>query len=150
MQYHCVNLICLMDKASALKILKDNGYKLTRSRDQILEVLLASDSPMNPYEIVESAKSKDINLDVVTVYRALKVLKELEIVHFLKGESKYLICEEPCEDHCHHQFICDDCGQVDDLHLNDSNLIESISNSYPALTIKSHYFEFSGICNKCK
>lgn len=138
-----------MLNCSLLNRLKSCKLKVTLPRRLVLEILSESDSPLNPYEIVEQAKSKDKKLDVVTVYRILDAFEGSNIVHKLKGDGRYMICEEPCDKHCHHQFICDSCGDVSDLHISDEGFIKDLVKKFPGLNIKAHYFEFSGLCKKC-
>lgn len=132
-----------------LEQLKSSGLKVTLPRRIVLEVLSESESPLNPYEIVDAAKGKGKKLDVVTVYRIMDAFEQNSIVHKLKGQNKYMICEHPCSEHCHHQFICDSCGDVSDLHVSDSDFLSEISKKFADLKIKAHYFEFSGLCKKC-
>jgi Fe2+ or Zn2+ uptake regulation protein len=79
----------------------------------------------------------------------MDAFEDSNIVHKLKGQSKYMICEHPCDDHCHHQFICDSCGDVSDLHISDESFIGELIKKFPGIKIEAHYFEFSGLCKNC-
>jgi Fur family zinc uptake transcriptional regulator len=139
-----------MNKDKIISQLKDKGYRITLARRLVVETILDSDSPLNPYEIAGIVDSKGKNVDVVTVYRIMEVLMELGLVHYLKGQKKYMICDHPCTKHCHHSFICDSCGGVDDLHIDDHRLLKQIAEKYAELAISGHYMELNGLCKKCK
>ena len=133
-----------------LERLKLTKLRVTLPRRIVLEILDEADKPLNPYEIVDIAQAKGKKIDVVTVYRIMDAFEDFDIVHKLKGSNKFMICSTPCDDHCHHQFICDSCGSVDDLHIDDHGFLKKIAEKYSQIEISGHYFELSGLCKKCK
>lgn len=135
----------------AKNILKQNGYRITRPRELVLEHLRLARQPMNPYDIKKKIAHTDNNVDTVTIYRILKVYSELGLVH--ETREGYMPCQEhQCQDlkHCHHQFVCEKCQQFQEIHLSDQSFIQQINKKFPHLKIQSHYFEFSGFCESCK
>lgn len=133
----------------AEKTLKDAGYRITAPRKNVLEVLNNADEALNAYAIAEKIKGADVS----TVYRILMVLKDLELVHFVKQVQGYVKCgDHSCQEsaHCHHQFVCESCGSTKEMHIDDREFLGSLKKNFSDLMIRGHYFEFLGLCKKCK
>lgn len=54
------------------------------------------------------------------------------------------------EDHCHHHFVCKDCGDASELHMEDKKFIEELKKKFLNLEIQEHRFEFLGLCGNCR
>lgn len=135
----------------AREILTNTGYKVTNQRLRILEILLEhTDKHMSAEEIHEIVKENNKDIGLATVYRALELFEELDIIHKLNfgdGRSRYELKEE---DHHHHHLICTSCNEVyevaEDLL---EQLEEKIEKSY-RFKITGHHLKFFGICDVCK
>lgn len=139
-------------KDHSIKILKDNGFKITKTRCCVLEILANTKNSLNAYEISDKAKKLKLNINTSTVYRILEAYQKLGLVHFNKEQNGYLACREfSCHEkkHCHHQFVCKTCHKVEEIHLDDTSFIKSIKAKIPANNIENHYFEFFGQCATC-
>ena len=135
------------------EVLRLNEYRITAPRIEILKVLKRAKSTLKAYEIAEKCTKKGISVDTSTVYRVLEVFKELGLVHFIKEKQGYVACRElSCsnKNHCHHQFVCKKCDSVEEIHFNDKKFIAEIKKSFRKLLFEGHYFEFMGICQKCR
>lgn len=142
----------MLFKDYAIKVLKDDGLRLTKPRTVVLEILAEAQKSLNAYEIADLCAAKKVKTDVSTVYRMLEVYKNLNLVHFVKETRGYLSCKKfTCEDdnHCHHQFVCNTCKSISEIHLDDSSFISTLKKKFVELEIKAHYFEFSGFCKSC-
>ena len=136
----------------SLGLLKQNGFRTTRSRLEVLEQLARTQVPLNPYTLADQLKSSGEKVDVSTIYRIFEVLKSLSLIHFVKNSQGYMPCLEfSCHEssHCHHQFVCEGCDKVLEVHLDDRNFIDAFKAKFSSFTVKSHYFEFSGLCADC-
>ncbi|MBP7670844.1 transcriptional repressor [Candidatus Gracilibacteria bacterium] len=135
----------------ALKKLSEAGYRLTNQRKLVLAELTAEAKPVNAYVIAERVSAKGERVDVSTVYRMLSVFKELGLVH-LVSQGFVRCIEFECENdkHCHHHFVCKDCGDASELHFEDKNFVEDLKKKFVNLEILEHSFEFSGLCGNCK
>jgi len=132
-------------------VLKNNSYRLTGARCGVLKVISEAMSPLNAYGIAEAVRASGDEVDTVTVYRILEVLEELKLVHQVRGG--YMACKDfECSNakHCHHQFICEKCSNVREIHINDADFLNLLNINFPDLNFRSHYFEFSGLCGGCK
>jgi len=136
----------------AKEVLSKNSYKLTKSRLLIIDFFETSVSPVNAYGVMESISSYNKKVDVVSVYRTLALFKKLDLVHEL-SDGKFVSCQKfGCTDlsHCHHQFVCMSCHEIEELHINDKNFVSKLAKLFPKLSINSHHFTFEGLCEKCK
>ncbi|HAR85687.1 MAG TPA: transcriptional repressor [Clostridium sp.] len=135
------------------KLLRKNGYKFTLGKRIILEVILKSDIHLNAKEIYEKTKEKNIGL--ATIYRALKVFNELGIVKEINvnGINYYemkIFSGKPLHIH----FKCYKCNSIIDIDSQNLNFdylklnkrIEEESN----VEIYDSDIMFIGLCSKCR
>ena len=129
----------------AKSILKSKGFRFTKQRELTLKTLATANKPINAYKLAET-----VGIDTVTAYRILDVYLQLGLIH--KTANGFTACREfQCsnQSHCHHQFICTKCERIEELHLEDKDFIKQLSKNNPKVTIQSHHFEFTGLCNSC-
>lgn len=135
----------------AREILSNTGYKVTDQRLRILEILLEhTDKHMSAEEIYDIVKEENRDIGLATVYRALDLFEELNIIHKLNfgdGRSRYELKEE---EHHHHHLICTNCNEVyevaEDLL---EQLEEKIERNY-GFKITGHHLKFYGLCKNCE
>lgn len=135
---------------TAIKILKNNGYKHTKTRESVLEILDKSKESLSAYDISEKSNKK---LDVVTVYRILETLEETGLIHKVVSTGKYRKChisEHEENNQCHHNIICKKCGYIEEIHCEGMNIIEKVVASNTSFKIENHILEFYGLCDKCQ
>lgn len=95
---------------SAVKALKEAGYRLTPQRITILEAVHHLGDHVTAEQILTYVERRYPIVDQSTVYRTLELLTELGIVQKLtvSGQpTEYEVEEEP-----HHHLICRECGSV--------------------------------------
>lgn len=142
-----------MDEHAIIMQLRENGYKITPQRQEILNVFLDNGSklPLSAEEVCLRVKEKYQNISLDTVYRNLGVLQNLKIinrVNFYDVKSRYEL--SPGGDHQHH-MICLACGSAEainfcPLKLLDDNSIAAEKN----FEIREHTFELFGYCSFCR
>lgn len=116
--------------------LKEAGYKLTKPREAVLLVLQHSEKPLSIRMIFEKTKG----VDLVSVYRTLKLLEKLSLVNAenFGGEKIYCLASHP-----HHHIICRKCGRMESFECH--HQFDNLRN----FTDIKHQMMASGICNKC-
>ena len=134
-----------MDKENNL--LKSANLKSTKKRILILSVLNNSNSPLTSEEILEQT-SKEVNMNLSTIYRALSALTEKGIL--LKqlsndGKTYYQINNRQHK----HQLVCTLCNKVVLVDCCPLKKFENELCKDTGFTITSHNLEFSGICSDC-
>lgn len=136
----------------AESILSQHGYKLTKPRQMIIEILIHTNHPLKPVEICEIGKRK--HLDRVSVYRVLEVFEKVGLIHTI-GDLGYLFCSNinhlsPLIKDQHLFLVCDQCDSVEEAKLP-----ERIQESLVTYILGESKFNFngavqiSGSCAKC-
>jgi Fur family ferric uptake transcriptional regulator len=133
-----------------LKKLRTEGFRLTRARQSIIDLLSASNVPLSLADIKKNLAKKDIRADRTTIYRE---------VLFLKG--KKMICEIPvgggrkgykvCQDVHHHHLICVQCNKVEEMVFKKTLAPQETEISQQKdFKVLDHLLEFYGLCGDCQ
>lgn len=137
--------------ASKLETLKSNGFRLTKVRKALVEILGQNISPLSAIELLELLKNYDLAVNKTTVYRELefllnnKVILELDL---LDGMKRYELIDEG---HHHHHLVCTSCRKIQCIGMKNDldHLEQNISQQY-SFHIESHVLEFFGRCLACQ
>ena len=91
--------------------------RMTPVREQLVEVLAASDRPLTIPEILDARRG----LAQSSVYRNLVVLEDAAVVHRIVTHDEFARYElaEDLTGH-HHHLVCANCGRVEDLPASPS------------------------------
>ncbi|MBN1202218.1 MAG: transcriptional repressor [Anaerolineae bacterium] len=128
---------------------RERGHKLTQPRRAILRTLLAASRPLSPAEIQEYGQSYCQDLGLVTVYRTLELLEDLDLVravHVAQNCHGYALSTPG---HTHH-VVCERCHAVVEIvgcELGD--FLDSVAER-TGYAITGHWLEISGICAECR
>jgi Fur family zinc uptake transcriptional regulator len=136
--------------ASAIEIIKDNGYKYTKKREEILIFLIQENRYIGAIEVFDFMNEKHQGISYDTIYRNLRdftsmgLLEETELM----GEKKFRFhCDvTECHTHHHHHFICTSCGATREINMCPMDFFKE---QLPDFEMESHRFEILGKCNKC-
>lgn len=131
------------------QIINKSGYRITGARQMIVEIILESDRALTPTDIFIAARKRGNQMGLVTVYRTLEKLEEINLItriHQANGCHAYLRAFDGYE----HIMLCTHCGQVvyftgDDL----TNLIERVARQ-SGYRIQEHWLQFHGLCPDCQ
>ncbi len=137
----------------ALKILREGGFKITRQRQMIVELLAKTDKALSPYDMRDMLKKQKINADVVTIYRILETLEKLSLAHKVLAVNGYIRCntdEIGKKNFCHHYLLCKNCHKIDEVEGEDLSKLEQKIEKEKKFRIDSHYLEFTGLCKDCQ
>ncbi|MFW5992300.1 MAG: Fur family transcriptional regulator [Halanaerobiaceae bacterium] len=131
--------------------LRENNFKLTSQRKDILEVLLNNPGQhYNAEELFNEVKKINPDVGLATIYRTLELMCDLDIIHRLDFDSKYKRYELNLEGGHHHHLICVECGKI--LEFNDQ-VLEDFENSLEQeynFNIYDHRIKFFGQCSECR
>lgn len=119
-----------------LEQLKSQGYKLTKPRESVLEVLLHNHSAISAQDIHKKIQI----VDKASVYRVLKLLEELGLVNIENVNNEKLYC---LSKHSHHHVICKKCGYSEEVPCTYT------LNNFNNFTNVQHQMTLTGICSKC-
>ncbi len=134
-----------------LKRLKDNGYRLTTPRRAVVKTIANSDHVLNPFEVFELASNDYPGLGLVTVYRTLDKLEELNLIQRVHQPSG---CQSFVVTHPGHQhiIICEHCGRVDFFREDPEgiNLLMKEVGGDSGFDITNHWLQLFGVCKDCQ
>lgn len=128
------------------KQLTQNGYKLTKQRQLIIELLQSNHDRLMSAETLYEASNK--SMDLSTVYRNLEVLDDCGLIHKIQsGDTAVfkLICQS---DH-HHHLICLRCGATKVIDYCPLSELSQIAKDHE-FDVSSHTLEVFGICKHCR
>jgi Fur family ferric uptake transcriptional regulator len=136
----------IAEKLKSLKI------KVTEKRVVLFSVLFKSKKPLDVQTILSLCR-KEVDIDLVTLYRNLKVFEENKIIsslNFKQGKDFYEFSLS--ENHHHHHAVCNGCGLIEELDhcLLDDFIKTLMEKTKEVKFIKSHSFEIFGLCQKCQ
>jgi len=115
--------------------LQNAGYKLTKPRQRILDLMNKNHIPLSANDIGKKLK----NIDLVTVYRSLNLFVTLGIcqLELLNGEQYYYLAEKQ-----HHHVVCSKCGRMECVPCHHQYQLKNFSHIKHSLTL-------TGLCTAC-
>jgi len=128
-------------------ILQKSGYKITKPRIAVMEVLAKAETPLSPYDIRKKLP-QNLSINTVTIYRILDLFKNLGLVHRTHTKEGYVSCESQADKGCHYLVVCKKCSRVDEFTVSNCAVKDNIPKSLPFKNLE-HLSEISGICDSC-
>ena len=127
--------------AKCLEILREMGFKVTRPRKKVLEILHAGNRPLSLGEIFSNCT----DIDFASVFRTIQLFLSLDIVreiNMLDKKRRYELTQEKS----HHHIQCSVCGKIENIDICILEDVKNLTN----YKITNHMMEFKGICPECK
>ena len=132
--------------------LRFNGLRITRERDEILEVVSKSRNHFTATDIHQTLQLKKRGIGLATVYRTLPLLVKAGLIREAdrrrcKEEQSYeLILGDAHHDH----LVCEICGlmiefeepMIEKLQIN-------VAEKY-GFRLRRHFLDLRGICSGCQ
>ncbi len=139
-----------MERANTiLNNLREKGFRRSLAREEILSVLVSASKPVSVFEVLEILSRKRRIFNKTTLYREMDFLKKegyVKEVFFRNDTALYELIGEH-----HHHLVCTSCGDVRDVHLEESLECEERKlERREHFTIFDHSLEFFGKCKKCQ
>jgi Fe2+ or Zn2+ uptake regulation protein len=130
--------------------LSSAGCRITAPRRAVAQVLLATPAALSPREILEQGQRLHPGLGLVTVYRTLALLEELNLVrriHRHDGCHGYL-ARSPGH---RHALICQKCGRAVEFLGSDTleDLIRRVE-AHSGYRVDYHLLQLFGMCSECQ
>ena len=134
---------------NSIRVLQAQGYKATRPRKLVLEVLAETERPLSPYDIQGILRTRGKYLNHVTIYRILNLLCHLNLAHRMLSSGGFVKCSLDVGEGCHRFMVCQDCGAIQEFA--DEGLCQGENEFAQDLGFHTQYHisEFSGLCSRC-
>lgn len=136
------------------------GYRLTLSRQAILDVLSRTDKHLSAEEIYHQVHKIHPSSGMSTVYRTLELLIQLGMIHkfdFGDGRARYELNRGPEDkNYHHHHLVCINCQRVINYIDFIDEEVELLKRTESGLSqkynfkIMKHILQFYGLCDKCQ
>jgi len=129
--------------------LKERALKSTAPRDDIARVFFEIGHHISAEELYGEVKKVNPHVGYATIYRTLKLLKEVDLVyerHFDDGQARYETVSERHHDH----FICERCGKIIEFENQRIEKLQEIVARDLGAVLTRHKMELYGICSDCR
>ncbi|MEM7819611.1 MAG: transcriptional repressor [Candidatus Aenigmatarchaeota archaeon] len=128
------------------KKIKENKMRLTKQRKIILNELRKVKTHPTASQIYEIVKWKIPNISLGTVYRNLRVLKELGMIQEFEGE----ISRFDGNPKNHKHFVCKNCKNIYDIDIPVRIIFKKDVIKKCGFKIYDYSFVFYGTCKNCR
>ncbi|MFN2304782.1 MAG: Fur family transcriptional regulator [Anaerolineales bacterium] len=130
--------------------LNQEGLRLTRPRRIIMSILEQAAIPLSPQTIQLRAIQTHQDISLVSVYRTIDLLTNLELVRRVHGHDGCQGYALSSPGH-HHHLVCRDCGKTIEFCGSEdlSNLVDTIQEQ-SGFQIDGHLLQLFGRCPECQ
>ena len=137
----------------------NSGFKVTKPRDIIIEVLSGANNLLTADDVYMEVKNVDPSIGVATVYRTLELLTRLKIVCRIilgSGRSYYMLSRE-CAKETFIYMICNNCKKIitNNQCLQSAVKVRLRENAEETilknckLQVDNYQVLFTGLCDDC-
>lgn len=134
-----------MDAEAIKRSLEGSGLRCTPQRYAVMAFLTEQDSHPTAAEIFEAVNRVDPRSSRATTYNNLRDLVQAGLVREVAVEGRAARFDAKAMRH--HHFICDRCGNVEDLEWYD--VPEPTAGSLGKRTLRECELILRGLCTRC-
>jgi Fur family transcriptional regulator, ferric uptake regulator len=126
--------------------LRDQGFKITMPRYQVIEWLAGHDEANFT---AEELAAELASIGRATVYRTLKLLLDQGLIcRVILNDGG--VCYRLSHTGHHHHLVCIGCGATEDVHLDDVEDVLQRIRGGTEYEVVGHRLEVYGFCPRCK
>src|SRR5689334_24399853 len=134
-----------MEPEAIRQSLVDSGLRCTPQRYAVMAFLIEQVSHPTAAEIFEAVNRADPRSSRATTYNNLRDLVQAGLVREVAAEGR--AARFDAKGMRHHHFICDRCGNVEDMEWY--NVPRPTSSSLGKRILRECEVIFRGLCTKC-
>ena len=125
--------------------LRDQGYKITSPRFQVIERVAAREENFTAEELAAELAP----VGRATVYRTIRLLLDQGMVcRIVLGDGS--VCYRVSDKAHHHHLVCVACGATEDVKLGDVEAVMAGIRDATDYEVLGHRIEVYGLCPACK
>lgn len=136
--------------AAAEATLLNAGEQWTPLRAEVFKAVQEADKPATAYDVADAiGRKQGRRIAPNSVYRILDLLVATNLVRKIESNNTFVVNTHPACEHDCVFLICDDCGQVS--HVDIDNLTGALRGAVKdaGFTAKRAVLEMQGVCDKC-
>jgi len=134
-----------MNAEAIRQSLEESGLRCTPQRYAVMAFLMEHNSHPTAAEIFEAVNRVDPRSSKATTYNNLKDLVQAGLVREVAAEGR--AARYDAKGMRHHHFICDRCGNVEDIEWHDVR--RPSSRALGKRVLRECEVIFRGLCTKC-
>ena len=134
-----------MEAEAIKRSLEGSGLRCTPQRYAVMKLLMEHTSHPTAAEIFEAVNRMDPRSSRATTYNNLRDLVKAGLVREVAVEGR--AARFDAKGVRHHHFICDRCGNVEDIDWYD--VPQPAPESLGARTLRECELIFRGLCKRC-
>lgn len=140
---------------TCLRALRDGGSRVTHARVAVIDALASAAKPMSVQDVMkEVRKSSPLEpVDLVSIYRTLDKLNELELVHQVSPSGDFLPCRHAACGHDRHVMMrCRDCACIKECDVGEMTLLPLINflSHDQGFKADGKTIQIDGVCEACR
>lgn len=129
---------------------ESKGARFTSQREKVYAILLRRKDAVGAYGLLDELKQTEESARPATVYRALEFLLQMELIHKLESDNKFIACHHFGCSHPVQFLICDECGNVQEIQS--TGLYDKLDKQAQSVgfVVTRQTIEAHGRCAKCQ
>ncbi|MBS1706840.1 MAG: transcriptional repressor [Armatimonadetes bacterium] len=138
-------------ETKAIDTLKRSGLRMTGPRVLVIRTLASAEKALTPQDVYQKVKQSGGQVDLVSVYRTLETLRELDLIHYIGVAEGYAPCHIEHGDSGVEHFVCRTCGTVQEFEANHEALTAAVKElEENGIKVDSVRIEIQGSCESCQ
>lgn len=136
----------MIEREYYIESLRKNNFKITPQRLTVIDYVIGhSPGHFTADAIYNAIKSEEPTITLATVYNILKALQSAGTVRSLEVNGTTWF---ETNTKFHGNFVCNVCGNIYDLDLDENVLLDSIGNN--GNEIEQASLVLKGVCRECR
>jgi Fur family ferric uptake transcriptional regulator len=128
----------------------ENGLRMTRQRELIVETFLTSDGHLSTDELYDLVRKRDNRIGYATIFRTLKALTDCGLARQTDLDDGRARFEHTYRRPQHHHIVCVQCSQTIEFYSPElERLQERIVAQYDFKAVRNR-FQIFGVCRSCR
>lgn len=127
--------------------LKSKGQKLTKERQQVVEVFFGTEDHLEAEEISMHIRNNGQRVSRATIYRTIALLVEAGLLKMVSLENRHTLYEKLLSNEDHDHLVCMKCNKVIEFSNELSEKLMQLVCEVHGYTPLRRHFEIVGICD---